>query len=420
MTTRLFDAGVAMGVMTALICVGAATVTAQTAESRYAAAKSREDRVRGEIALVAPTAPASARTPMITEARAVIAAYEALVRAHRASGYSDNALFNAASLADTLHERFGLTTDRDTALRLYKRLTTEYPTAPLAKQSAASIVRLEEIAAARAPIAPPASTAAASPPVAVDGGRARLLAIDRVILPDLVRVTLSLDREIAYHEETLTGPARVFFDFKGVDASPALKDAVLRYPTDIVRQIRIGRHPNTTRVVLDLEGVGRHSVYTLYNPFRIVVDAESPAAVAKAAAPLGAGPVAAKPTAPITTASTAAARPTLSPTIPAGPPSVIKEPLVVPSVVPVAEAPAPPAPVAAVAPDAAGAPAPSAPGSPAVNAAGGFSIARQLGLGVSRIVIDPGHGGHDPGAQARGLHEANAHARRRAPPREAL
>jgi N-acetylmuramoyl-L-alanine amidase len=39
--------------------------------------------------------------------------------------------------------------------------------------------------------------------------------------------------------------------------------------------------------------------------------------------------------------------------------------------------------------------------------AGGFSIARQLGLGVSRIVIDPGHGGHDPGARARGLNEAD-------------
>jgi N-acetylmuramoyl-L-alanine amidase len=43
---------------------------------------------------------------------------------------------------------------------------------------------------------------------------------------------------------------------------------------------------------------------------------------------------------------------------------------------------------------------------PAKNGSGGFSIARQLGLGVSRIVIDAGHGGHDPGAQARGIVEA--------------
>ncbi len=44
---------------------------------------------------------------------------------------------------------------------------------------------------------------------------------------------------------------------------------------------------------------------------------------------------------------------------------------------------------------------------PATNLDGGFSMARQLGLGVSRIVIDPGHGGRDPGAQANGITEAN-------------
>ncbi|HET8644551.1 MAG TPA: N-acetylmuramoyl-L-alanine amidase [Vicinamibacteria bacterium] len=34
---------------------------------------------------------------------------------------------------------------------------------------------------------------------------------------------------------------------------------------------------------------------------------------------------------------------------------------------------------------------------PAVNRAGSYSLARQLGLGARRIVIDAGHGGHDPG-----------------------
>src|SRR5262249_3888180 len=47
---------------------------------------------------------------------------------------------------------------------------------------------------------------------------------------------------------------------------------------------------------------------------------------------------------------------------------------------------------------------PAAP--PSKNLGGGFSIARQLGLGVSRIVIDPGHGGHNPGAKGKSVGEA--------------
>jgi N-acetylmuramoyl-L-alanine amidase len=57
---------------------------------------------------------------------------------------------------------------------------------------------------------------------------------------------------------------------------------------------------------------------------------------------------------------------------------------------------------------AAGAPRPGAEAAapPAHNATGGLSMARQLGLGVSRIVIDAGHGGHDPGAKGKGVNEA--------------
>jgi N-acetylmuramoyl-L-alanine amidase len=63
---------------------------------------------------------------------------------------------------------------------------------------------------------------------------------------------------------------------------------------------------------------------------------------------------------------------------------------------PMTAAPAPPMPLAAT----------STMPLPPVSIPGGLSMARQLGLGVSRIVIDAGHGGHDPGAKGKGVTEA--------------
>src|SRR2546430_1490080 len=84
---------------------------------------------------------------------------------------------------------------------------------------------------------------------------------------------ISRGGEVAYHGETVGRPRRVFFDFKGVRPVAALQDVTLKFADDAVREIRLGRHPqNTTRVVLDLEGTDGYSVYSLYNPYRLVVD----------------------------------------------------------------------------------------------------------------------------------------------------
>jgi N-acetylmuramoyl-L-alanine amidase len=138
-------------------------------------------------------------------------------------------------------------------------------------------------------------------------------------------------------------------------------------------------------VVLDLRGeAGRHSVYVLYNPYRVVVDFERLAAgIATTHAPARAVVVSA-PAAETVHVIPAAGDATTAIT------TAVRAATAVPAAV--------------TAPPARSAPVPSGP--PAANVSGGFSLARQLGLGISKVVIDPGHGGHDPGAKVRGLTEA--------------
>jgi N-acetylmuramoyl-L-alanine amidase len=202
-----------------------------------------------------------------------------------------------------------------------------------------------------------------------------------------VRVTIEMDGESLYRSERLENPRRVFFDLKGTRATTSLQDATIKFTDDIVREIRFGRHPqHTTRVVMDLESVETYSVFTLYNPFRLVVDFRRSEAASTAATKLVAPPVA----------------PPLTTSLP-GRPVVVEAARSVasaePKMVPVAKEPVPL--IARSAP-----PDLITPAAPATNGNGQFSLARQLGLGISRIVLDAGHGGHDPGARANGVSEA--------------
>src|SRR3954466_11789946 len=89
-------------------CLGAATPAAaqSTARDMYTRALEQERTVRDD-----------ASKPTLAQMRRVVAAYEALVRRHPASGYADNALWQAANLASLTFDRFGDATDRNTAGR---------------------------------------------------------------------------------------------------------------------------------------------------------------------------------------------------------------------------------------------------------------------------------------------------------------
>ncbi len=380
----------------------------------------------------------------LAEFRRVVSAYALVVRRFPGSGYSDNALWQAGNLAWFAFQRYGEMQDRDAAIRYLTRLKTEYPTSSL-RAGVDDVLRAASVRPATS-IETPAAVALTSPRDSLESKAigttasasdvqndpqppAQILIRDikRSVIPEGMRVTVEMDSETSYRAERLDNPPRVFFDLKGARPVPALLDATIRYSDEIVREIRLGRHPNsTTRIVFDMAGADGYSVFTLYSPYRLVIDFKRQAGIAAAMAQKPATGAVGQGTSGTRVPRRAAAPELKRPTTLES--EALKELAVTPVIVPLAT-PFPPVPSLSATPlsssavaklrrepipevpakpivPRATAPATSIAASPAANVDGKFSLARQLGLSVARVVIDAGHGGHDPGAQANGVNEA--------------
>jgi N-acetylmuramoyl-L-alanine amidase len=416
----------------ALLGAAVEPAVAQTTVSRvFTTWQSREQTARRALDAGKPEA------TVRRDVSRIVAGYESLVGRFPRSAYSDNALWQAAILAADAYARYRVEADRQTAVRLLTRMAREYPTSSLIRKSRPALERLQaeapkateaeplRTATPPAPVKPSPAPAVVTPVLATDGSQvrspqptaapvARITAIRRTVLPDVTRIAIEIDREIEYTYDRIEGPVRVFLDLSATQPAPGMTPATVFDDDAAVRGIRLGPRPESgTRVVLDLAGAGRHSVFNLYGPYRIVVDIDRREGRSDVVAALD---TAAGRPAVIKARSTAA--------VPASAPAVRASAVPRPEVEPVVERVAIPAeetvrmtpplpaeestaplPSRAAAPTAPPA-APPAPSAPSANAAGRFSLSRQLGLGISRIVIDPGHGGHDPGAKSRGLSEA--------------
>jgi len=506
---RSFAKAVAVALLVASTMPEALAQSSQ-AQRLYQDALERERALRKE--MNAPEASPS----LLTRIRALVGAYDDMSKLFPSSGFGDNALWQGARLSADAFWQFGEAIDRTAALRLFTALTSRFPASSLGRQVPEHTKRLNDAKAGASPLAaprvatapPPASrpvpnTPPASPPVPITppasarvapprasppmpttppasprvpttppasqtvpeprprtSGVTALHAIRRDVLPEALRITLELAREVPFYSQRIEGPPRVFIDLQNTRPVEPLSGAAIPFPDDMVKQIRVGRQADArTRVVLDLRGAGRYSIYTLYEPYRIVVDFERPAAsdtvaargndrsASAARAPV-APPRAADPTSPpasgnartverrgltgdVEVASTVdrkvtspaandtapvhavtkptqqsdvvVAQTTVRRTVPVKDvsTSAVSEPAAAPQAEPVDPL------ETAVVPGNDAAPARPAPLPPSANRNGNFSLSRQLGLGIAKVVIDAGHGGHDPGAQARGLTEAD-------------
>jgi N-acetylmuramoyl-L-alanine amidase len=342
--------------------------SAQTAQNLYERALSQE---RAALSLSEP-APAALRK--------VAKMYEGVVLEYPTSGYADNALWQAAVLLQRTFDISGEARDRDGAARLLAWLKREYPHSALGKQS------LPRTSPPAVPAAPPPALPAAGAPAPANAaakpvGRPSVTIrnVTQSPIPRGDRVTIELSEEVAFTGERVANPDRIFFDFTNSAIAGSVAERARTVKSPLIKAVRIGSPAaGVTRVVLELAGAPRFSSFPLYGPFRLVIDVESEAPPA--------GPQPSVPAVATPAPATAVAVPAVS--RPQSPPQDLPA---------VDKVPASSAPAAAP---------PPLPLPPSSTRSGDYSLARQLGLRVARVVIDPGHGGHDPGAQANGVTEA--------------
>jgi N-acetylmuramoyl-L-alanine amidase len=281
-------------------------------------------------------------------------------------GWAPAALYRAGALYLDLARFSGSAADRREGIDLLQRLVRRFERSayrtkaeallgPTAKAPAPSAPPQKAPPAAQAKPVPPTTRAVAAPaktaapaPERPNGSPATVESLRFWSNPNYTRVVVDLDGATAYRHHLLKKdpeigkPQRLFID---LDASRLGKDLQRQIPIndDLLLDARAGQYDvNTVRVVVDIKSFKTYKIFSLNNPFRIVIDVWGQGGETLAAAKA-------------------------SPRAPAASPSQVADPGKLP------------------------------PG----------ALARQLALGVGRIVIDPGHGGKDFGAPGylKGVHE---------------
>jgi N-acetylmuramoyl-L-alanine amidase len=196
-------------------------------------------------------------------------------------------------------------------------------------------------------------------------------------LSDITRVAIEVSGDFEFRSDRIHNPERIYFDI--LNARPRV-DAKRIYSLVIddklVQKVRVAETvPGVTRIVLDLAGEATVTTSQLSNPNRLIVELRG-----------GTAPS----TPPVTTAPVS---------LPPAPVPPVMKPQPVP--LPVSRPPAKPVPVEAEtepAPPPVATPTETAKGARRTST-GTTSLTRALGLKIGRVVIDPGHGGHDQGTE---------------------
>jgi N-acetylmuramoyl-L-alanine amidase len=91
--------------------------------------------------------------------------------------------------------------------------------------------------------------------------------------PSYTRVVIDVDGEVQYRFGRLRNPDRLYVDLIGAQLAPNLQGRSLDVSDQLLKGVRGGQNqPDVVRVVLDLKTLRDYHVFTMSDPYRLVID----------------------------------------------------------------------------------------------------------------------------------------------------
>jgi N-acetylmuramoyl-L-alanine amidase len=102
---------------------------------------------------------------------------------------------------------------------------------------------------------------------------ARVTGIRHWSTPDYTRVAIDVEHDVKYESQRISHPDRIFFDLLETKLASTLVGKTFDVDDGFLRKIRVAQfQPGKTRVVLEVDELSDYEVFLLPNPSRLIID----------------------------------------------------------------------------------------------------------------------------------------------------
>ena len=115
--------------------------------------------------------------------------------------------------------------------------------------------------------------AAAASPQARSGRLPRVTGIRHWSTPDYTRVAIDLEGDIEFGSQRIAHPDRIFFDLRSTRLASTLVGKSFDVDDGFLKKVRVAQfQPGRTRVVLEVDSLSDYDAFLLPNPYRLIID----------------------------------------------------------------------------------------------------------------------------------------------------